>query len=156
VLPCSGVAGWLGFGATDCDWASFTLKLSTCLVHGFACGHGLLMLCVCVCLLPACSTRVLGGSGQLGVPRVEKPQVTEPKPFNLRSDSRARMRRSHEQPNMQQAAAAAHFKAQPLNRSILDGPVSDTLKVASCGESSGADAEGLDASGWLVRCSSGF
>lgn len=74
-----------------------------------------------VCL--SCSTRVLSSSGQLGVPRVEKPHVTEPKPFNLRSDSRARVRRSHEQPTMQQAAAAAHFRAQPLNRSILDGPV---------------------------------
>jgi targeting protein for Xklp2 len=74
-------------------------------------------------LLSACSNRVLSSSGQLGVPRVEKPHVTEPKPFNLRSDSRARMRRSHEQPTMQQAAGAAHFKAQPLNRSILDGPV---------------------------------
>lgn len=78
-------------------------------------------MCVLVCL-PR-STRVLSSSGQLGVPRVEKPHVTEFKPFNLRSDSRARVRRSHEQPSMQQAAAAAHFRAQPLNRSILDGPV---------------------------------
>lgn len=72
-----------------------------------------------------CSTRVLSSSGQLGVPKVDKPHVTEPKPFHLRSDSRARVRRSHEQPSMQQAAAAAagQFKAQPLNRSILDGPV---------------------------------
>lgn len=77
---------------------------------------------------PCHSTRVLSSSGQLGVPRVEKPHVTEPKPFNLRSDSRARVRRSHEQPTMQQAAAA-HFKAQPLNRSILDGPVRTALGV---------------------------
>lgn len=76
-----------------------------------------------------CSSRVLSSSGQLGVPKVDKPHVTEPKPFNLRSDSRARVRRSHEQPTMQQAAAAGgggHFRAQPLNRSILDGPVSAT------------------------------
>jgi hypothetical protein len=84
--------------------------------------------CVCaVVCLSSCSTRVLSSSGQLGVPRLEKPHVTEPKPFNLRSDSRARVRRSHEQPTMQQAAAAAHFKAQPLNRSILDGPVRNLL-----------------------------
>jgi hypothetical protein len=75
---------------------------------------------------------VLSSSGQLGVPKVEKVRVTEPRPFNLRSDSRAKVRRSHEQPSMQAAAAAAasgggggggKFKAQPLNRSILDGPV---------------------------------
>jgi len=74
-------------------------------------------------MLAVCSTRVLSSSGQLGVPKVDKPHVTEPKPFNLRSDSRARTRCSHEHPTMQQAAAT-HFKAQPLNRSILDGPVS--------------------------------
>lgn len=75
-----------------------------------------------------CSVRVLTSSGQLGVPKVEKPQPTEPRPFNLRSDSRAKVRRSHEHPSMEQAAAAAAtFKAQPLNKSILDGPVSEKL-----------------------------
>jgi hypothetical protein len=92
---------------------------------------------VLVCVhAPVRSTRVLSSSGQLGVPKVDKPHVTEPKPFHLRSDSRARVRRSHEQPNMQQAAAAAagQFKAQPLNRSILDGPVCGPLQsmVACC------------------------
>lgn len=87
-----------------------------------------------VCCPSACSTRVLTSSGQLGVPKVEKPRPTEPKPFHLRSDSRAKMRRSHEQPSMQQAAAAAggRFKAQPLNRSILDGPVGTCLLALPC------------------------
>ncbi|WIA30497.1 hypothetical protein OEZ86_000581 [Tetradesmus obliquus] len=69
-------------------------------------------------------SRVLTSSGQLGVPKVQKPAPTEPRPFALRSDSRARVRKSHEQPSMEQAAAAAAggFRAQPLNRSILDGP----------------------------------
>ncbi|WIA10445.1 hypothetical protein OEZ85_010637 [Tetradesmus obliquus] len=68
-------------------------------------------------------SRVLTSSGQLGVPKVQKPAPTEPRPFALRSDSRARVRKSHEQPSMEQAAAAAGgFRAQPLNRSILDGP----------------------------------
>uniref|UniRef100_A0A383VSF2 TPX2 C-terminal domain-containing protein n=1 Tax=Tetradesmus obliquus TaxID=3088 RepID=A0A383VSF2_TETOB len=68
-------------------------------------------------------SRVLTSSGQLGVPKVQKPAPTEPRPFALRSDSRARVRKSHEQPSMEQAAAAAGgFRAHPLNRSILDGP----------------------------------
>jgi hypothetical protein len=97
----------------DMPWCACSLK-----------SYRVPMLVDVVCLNgDACSNRVLSSSGQLGVPRVEKPHVTEPKPFNLRSDSRARVRRSHEQPTMQQAAVAAHFKAQPLNRSILDGPV---------------------------------
>jgi hypothetical protein len=69
--------------------------------------------------------RVLTSSGQLGVPKVHKPALTEPRPFALRSDSRARVRKSHDHPSMEQAAAAAGgFKAQPLKKSILDGPVS--------------------------------
>lgn len=61
------------------------------------------------------------------MPKVDKPKPTEPRPFNLRSDSRAKARQSHEHPSMDQAAAAAaKIKAQPLNRSILDGPVSWT------------------------------
>jgi targeting protein for Xklp2 len=82
---------------------------------------------VCFSCVLLRSSLVLSSSGQLGVPKVEKPQVTEPKPFNLRSDSRARVRCSHQHPSMQAAAAAAaggQFKAHPLNRSILDGPVS--------------------------------
>jgi hypothetical protein len=71
------------------------------------------------------SVRVLTSSGQLGVPKVHKPAPTEPRPFALRSDSRARVRKSHDHPSMEQAAAAAGgFKAQPLKKSILDGPVS--------------------------------
>lgn len=59
------------------------------------------------------------------MPRVEKPKLTEPQPFHLQSDSRSKARRSHEHPSMERAAAAAaKFKAQPLKRSILDGPVS--------------------------------
>lgn len=72
------------------------------------------------------STRVLSSSGQLGVPKVDKPRLTEPKPFKLRSDSRAQARKSHELPSLEQAAAAATaatFKAQPVKKSILDGPV---------------------------------
>lgn len=88
-----------------------------------------LLWCWCV-HASVCSTRVLSSSGQLGVHKVDKPHVTEPKPFHLRSDSRARVRRSHEQPTIQQAAAAAgQFKAQPLNRSILDGPVCSPVQA---------------------------
>lgn len=80
-----------------------------------------------------CSVRVLTSSGQLGVPKVGKPKPTEPQPFNLRSDSRAKARQSHEHPSMEQAATAAKFKAQPLNRSILDGPVSfQTSSTLEC------------------------
>eukprot|EP00775_Hariotina_reticulata_P002311 gene2311-2619_t len=67
-------------------------------------------------------TRVLSSSGQLGVPKVDKPRLTEPQPFKLRSDSRAQARKSHELPTLEQAAAAATFKAQPVKKSILDGP----------------------------------
>lgn len=67
---------------------------------------------------------MLSSSGQLGVPRVDKPQLTQVQPFNLLSDSRAKVRRSHEHPSAEQAAAAAKFRAQPVKKSILDGPVS--------------------------------
>jgi hypothetical protein len=55
---------------------------------------------------------------------VDKKPLTQPRPFTLRSDTRASVRRSHGGAAEAGSSAERPFKAQPLKRSILDGPVS--------------------------------
>jgi hypothetical protein len=72
---------------------------------------------------------VLLGSGQLHLPYERELQVTQPQPFVFVTDDRAERRRQRAGPAGQEEegspAAMQSFKAQPLDRSILEGPVRD-------------------------------
>lgn len=64
------------------------------------------------------SNTVLSGSGQLAVPKTEK-KKTEPEPFQLATDQRHALR---VKPQMPQDEPKHEFKAQPLNKRILQAP----------------------------------
>ena len=73
--------------------------------------------------LPPHSPAVLQGAGQLQRP-VERPPVTEPAPFMFVTDDRAERRRKRDAPEHGEEQHQHAFKAQALDRSILEGPVS--------------------------------
>jgi hypothetical protein len=62
---------------------------------------------------------------------VDKKPLTQPRPFTLRSDTRASLRRSHGGATEAGSSGERPFKAQPVKRrKILDGPVSAVWLVA--------------------------
>ena len=81
--------------------------------------------CVCLPYLSFsfsfdCSADVLLGAGQLNRPHVEARPLTEAHSPNLATKSRA-VHQHHKAPDP--SSAEQGFKAQPLNKKILEGPV---------------------------------
>lgn len=65
------------------------------------------------------------GSGRIERPVERARAITEPQPFAFVTDDRAeRRRKQHGGEEDEGPAADLVFRAQPLNRSILEGPVS--------------------------------
>lgn len=76
-------------------------------------------------LLPAlpCSTSALMGSGRIERPAERARPITEPQPFAFVTDDRAERRRKHQGGEEDEGPVAPVFRAQPLDRSMLEGPV---------------------------------
>ena len=71
-----------------------------------------------------CSPDVLLGTGQFNMPRAEARPLTEAQSPALATRHRAAHQQIKQADQQQPDAAQPAFKAHPLNKKILDGPVS--------------------------------
>ena len=71
-----------------------------------------------------CSPDVLLGTGQFNMPRAEARPLTEAQSPALATRHRAAHQQIKQADQQQPGAAQPAFKAHPLNKKILDGPVS--------------------------------